>query len=79
MDFKLAPRFSMHNRPRLEKVSECACYYCLKVFSPKEIKEWVDKNDTAICPYCSVDTVIPIYEEGEKDMGFLKKINEYWF
>lgn len=80
MDIKIAPKLAMHNKAKLEKVSECVCYYCYKVFSPSEIKEWVDKSlDTAICPHCSVDAVLPVYEEGEKDIVFLTKVHEYWF
>jgi hypothetical protein len=80
MDIKMAPKLAMHNKESLEKVSECACYYCYKIFSPSEIKEWVDRNkDTALCPYCFVDAVLPINEEGEKDNVFLIKIHEYWF
>jgi len=80
MDIRIAPKLAIHNKEKLQKVSECACYYCYKVFSPSEIKEWVDvADDTALCPYCGIDAVLPIYEEGEKDLEFLTKIHEYWF
>lgn len=79
MDIKMAPKFAIHNREKLEKVSECACYYCYKIFPPSEIQEWVDKNNTAICPYCLIDSVLPIYEESEKDIEALTKMHEYWF
>jgi hypothetical protein len=79
MDIRIAPKLAMHNKALLEKVSECACYYCCKVFQPSEIKEWVDKNDTALCPHCGVDAVLPVYEESEKDLCFLTKVNKYWF
>lgn len=79
MNINIAPKLAMHNKDKLSKVSECACYYCCKVFKPSEIKEWVDKNDTALCPYCSVDAVLPVYEDNEKDIIFLTKLHEYWF
>ena len=79
MNIKMAPKLAMHNKALLEKVSECVCYYCCKVYQPSEIKEWVDKNDTALCPHCGIDAVLPVYEEGEKDISFLTKMNKYWF
>ena len=65
----------------LENDKKCGCFYCLEIFDPAEIEEWItcDRGDTAMCPYCSVDAVIgessgyPITKE------FLEKMNRYWF
>lgn len=51
------------NRDELSKDDKCACFCCMKVFSPSEIKEWSaeengGKGVTAICPYCDVDSVL---------------------
>jgi hypothetical protein len=42
----------------------CGCFYCLATFVPSDIVEWVDTDDqgvgqTALCPRCGVDAVIP--------------------
>lgn len=75
-----AHKFSSDHRAELEKDRLCGCFYCLKIFSPKEISDWLpDKKGTAQCPYCHIDSVIgessgyPITEE------FLKKMKNYWF
>lgn len=47
-----------HNWEQLLKVSKCGCFYCLKIFNPKEIKKWCDSEKTAICPYCGIDSII---------------------
>ncbi len=49
---------SFHNREQLLKASKCGCFYCLKIFNPKEIKKWCDGEKTAICPYCGIDSII---------------------
>ena len=49
---------SYRNRRALEQADVCGCFHCLKIFSPKEIAEYVDDHQTAICPYCAVDAVI---------------------
>lgn len=60
--------------------SSCGCFYCLTIFSPSEIVEWIqDEKETAVCPYCGIDSVIgesagyPITKE------FLEKMQKYWF
>ncbi|MDP8051407.1 cytoplasmic protein [Pasteurella atlantica] len=58
----------------------CGCFYCLKIFKPAIIKEWIDdETKTARCPYCDIDSVI-----GEKSgypitKAFLQEMYDYWF
>lgn len=40
MDYIKAHKYSYANRSILEKEKRCSCFYCLEIFSPKEIKEW---------------------------------------
>lgn len=77
IDIRMAPKFAMHNKASLELTKQCCCYYCFKRFDVKEIKEYTDwEKDTAICPYCSIDAVLPIYSE--EDVMNLEKIHNYW-
>lgn len=76
-----AHQYCTSNKKMLRKDTLCGCFYCLHIFPPKEIKDWIkDKNGpTALCPRCGIDAVIgessgyPITED------FLKEMNEYWF
>ena len=80
-----AHHFLNNHKPELEKDNVCGCFYCLTIFHPSEIKEWIfadndcDKRGTAICPYCDIDSVIgessgfPITEK------FLRQMNRFWF
>jgi hypothetical protein len=60
------------------------CFHCLETFPPLKIEEWVDEDEneigqTALCPYCGIDSVIgsksvvPLTEE------FLGTMNQVWF
>ena len=81
----LAHQFSNNHKPELEKDHKCGCFYCLEIFDPAEIEEWLihdnpcDRRGTAICPYCDIDSVIgessgfPITKE------FLEAMNKVWF
>ena len=79
-DVIAAHKFSMNNRSALMSDNLCGCFYCMRIFSPSEINEWIeDISETALCPYCGIDSIIgesskyPIIEE------FLSKMNQYWF
>ena len=37
----------------------CGCFYCCRFFEPRQITRWVDMGQTALCPHCSVDAVLP--------------------
>lgn len=84
-DLLAAHRFCTNNKPALLKDKVCGCFYCLKIYSPDEIREYIagdndcDRQGTALCPYCGVDSVIgesagfPLTDE------FLRQMKEYWF
>ena len=83
-DLQKYHRKSSNNRKEIINFSECGCFYCLRYFNPKEIKEWVDSADifeegqTALCPFCGIDSVLP----GSCDIrnqDFMSEMHEYWF
>ena len=79
-DIIAAHEHSINHKSKILKDKKCGCFYCLKIFSPAEITDWIeDKFGTAICPYCGIDAIIgessgfPITKE------FLSKMKNYWF
>lgn len=81
---EVAHKHSIFNKQEILQSEICGCFYCLKIFKPAEIVEWVDedapKGLTAMCPYCGMDSVI-----GDKtgypvnDENFLKAMGELYF
>ena len=67
------------NREYLEKVNKCGCFYCLKVFNPKEIKTWCNGGETAVCPYCGIDSIIYDNKFYPVETWFLEKMKQHWF
>lgn len=63
----------------------CGCFYCLAVFEPDEIKDWIDIDDengigqTALCPKCKIDSVIGSGSGFSISQEFLSKMYAYWF
>lgn len=68
--------YALHNRAQIETCEKCSCYHCLEVFDPSEIQAWADlQSDTAICPYCDIDAVLPMEFSEDK----LREFRKYWF
>lgn len=53
----------INNFETLQKSKQCGCLECGKIFSPSEIKEWIEteREKTALCPYCGIDRVFGDY------------------
>jgi uncharacterized paraquat-inducible protein A len=69
---------SMHRR-ELGESSLCGCSYCISVFVPSEIVEWIDDGQTAICPRCPVDSVIGSASGYPVTAEFLLRMHDHWF
>ncbi|MGN0470272.1 MAG: hypothetical protein ACI4GV_05095 [Acutalibacteraceae bacterium] len=58
--YKVAAQ-AVFNEKSISQSKICGCYYCRKLFSPSDIKDWISdigKEKTALCPNCSMDNVI---------------------
>ena len=80
-DIIAAHKYCTANRKQLAKDKVCGCFYCLKIYDPKEIEDWIqDKDgDTALCPYCDIDSVIGESSGYPITLGFLKEMYNHWF
>lgn len=83
-DYFIASRSSRYNRESLSKADTCGCFHCKKIFKTSEIKEWVDKDwdgvyQTALCPYCGIDTVVGNNSEISLTMDLLERMYAFWF
>ena len=79
-DYIDAHLFTSNHKEALLKDESCGCFYCIEIFDPSFINNWLeDESGTAICPFCCIDSIIgkssgyPITKE------FLLKMNQYWF
>ncbi|MBW1854524.1 MAG: cytoplasmic protein [Deltaproteobacteria bacterium] len=83
-DYIWAHKYSSNHRKDVLSSKICGCFYCLKIFEPNEVFDWIDESEkgigqTALCPKCGIDSVIgsnsgfPITSEKKK------KMRRYWF
>ena len=76
----MAHQYSSNHKELLLKDWKCGCFYCLEIFDPIEIKEWLpDEKGTAACPYCGVDSIIGAYSNDPITVEFLSEMKKFWF
>lgn len=78
---KDAHKYSVCNQKLVEKSPRCGCFSCRRVFDSNKIDEYfTDKTGmTAICPYCSIDAVLPECNPYGISERFLDKMHRKWF
>ena len=79
-----AHKFCRNNMPSLRQGRRCGCFYCLAIFDPEEIVDWLkgepgDPRGTALCPYCEIDSVLSESAGFPLTKEFLTEMYEYWF
>ncbi len=75
-----AHKFSSYNRALIKRSKVCTCFCCLKEFPAEKAEYDYAGEDTAICPYCWTDSVIPEASGVDIfDRDFLIMMNNYWF
>jgi hypothetical protein len=74
-----AHEWSSYHRETLRESEVCGCFYCLEVFPPREIEDWTDDDDTALCPKCGIDSVIGSVSGYPIERQFLQKMHDHWF
>lgn len=78
-ELKKAHICSSYNKEKLSDSKLCGCFYCLKIFDPKLIVDWCDDNQTAVCPFCGIDSIIYDSKTYPVSKEFLKQMKNYWF
>jgi hypothetical protein len=73
---------SMHNQSKVQASGNCGCFYCLEVFPASQVHMFVPERrgeDTALCPKCEIDSVLPDAGEFPITGDFLQQMHDRWF
>jgi len=87
IDFKKVHDQCGWHEDAIRRSKICGCFYCLSIFSPDEITEWIEESEdcprgagkTAVCPKCDIDAVLPDTIEYEITKDFLKAMQQEFF
>ena len=79
-----AHKRSIYHREQVLGSQTCGCFYCLAIFPPDRIREWVDNDtnsvgQTALCPECGIDSVIGSAAGYPITRPFLDEMRQRWF
>ncbi len=78
-----AHKHCIANREEVLASDQCGCFYCLRIFSPTEITEWLDERNktgvTALCPHCGIDALIGSRSAYPITSAFLSEMQGHWF
>ncbi len=70
-DYKAAHKFCIRNSETLKNDKVCGCFYCLSVFSPKDIKRWLkEKRPIEKSNFSNGDVVVKDWEYREEQTAF---------
>jgi hypothetical protein len=78
-DLTAAHKHCIRHRHEIEASDICGCFYCLGMYAPAEIVEWIDDEQTAICPRCPVDAVIGSASGFTITRDFLRAMHDRFF
>ncbi len=79
-----AHKHSIRHRDEILRSAECGCFYCCRAFAPAQITDWVkdgpsESEQTALCPFCGIDSVIGSDSGYPIDVDFLRRMKTHWF
>ena len=71
--------YSTHNRRWVETADKCHCFYCKSCVEASTVTEYADDGQTAFCPKCDVQALLPDSIPESVDEETVALMNEYWF
>lgn len=74
-----AHKHSSRHRAEIEASARCGCFFCFRTFRSVEITDWIDSNQTALCPACGIDSVIGSASNHRLDDTFLRDMHRQFF
>ena len=75
-----AHRHCMNNRAELGASDLCGCFFCRQLYRPQTITKWADRDgNTALCPFCGIDSVIGSASGYPMTAEFLSAMYDRWF
>lgn len=76
---RMAIKFATSNKVSLAKSEYAACYFCMEIYPAKEVIDFLATEDTALCPRCGIDSVLPDQSPYELTKENLLELHKFWF
>jgi len=82
---RVAHEKSIYHRAEIERSAKCGCFFCEAIFDADQITDWRPSSEmphaqqTALCPFCGIDSVIGDNSGFEITKRFLQEMQDVWF
>lgn len=73
------PLFAIKNKSLIDLSNKIGCFHCLKMVDKDQIKDFTDNGQTAICPLCSVDSLVGDACGVAINNETLLQANNFWY
>lgn len=70
--------YASHNKEMIASSDRCYCFHCKSVFESGEVERYL-AEETALCPKCGIDSVIPDSIDEKIDEVIISEMHDYWF
>ena len=71
--------YSTNNKRNIALSNQCFCFHCKACMDRSEITDYLDDGQTALCPRCGVDAILPDSIDESIDEDIIAQMHEYWF
>ena len=71
--------YCANNKNLIAVSDQCYCFYCQKRMHRSEIKDYIDNGKTALCPHCTIDSILPDAIDEPLSDEIVAQMHEYWF
>lgn len=81
-ELKAIHKHSFMNRDEINRSKMCGCFYCERIFPAYDLDsedDFTDWGNTALCPYCSIDSVIGDASNIPLSKELLHEMYQYFF
>lgn len=73
-------RKTLQNKAILKEADSIGCIHCESIIDYNNINYFIDGLQTAICPNCNIDAIIPLDDQSkEEQKAILSKMNHDYF
>ena len=68
-----------HNQTEIRESQMCGCFWCCAVFDSDDVIDFLESEETALCPSCGIDSVIGDASGYTITEELMQAMNKYWF
>lgn len=80
-ELKILHHTSFKSKSILDTSKCVGCFHCMTQFDASEITSYIENGETAECPFCDIDAVMPLapFNNQQDRTDVLQQMHDYFF